>query len=93
MMILRNLAENIDTERKMTKRKLVSFLVPLLHRENEELVIAVAEFLRKLVLNPENLQAIATEGLIKIALPVTETTSEAGQKVKNTCAWLWLNWM
>ena len=80
--LLRNLAENLDTERKMMKRKLISFMVPLLHRDNEELVLLVAEFLRKLVLSPENLHVMVTENIVQAVLPLTERGSDAVEKVQ-----------
>ena len=84
--VLRNLAENVETERKMTKRKLVSYLIPMLHRDNEELVMLVADFLRKLVLNPENLQAMAADNIVQAVMPVTVKAPELGQKVIACCA-------
>ncbi len=65
----------------MIKRKLITFIVPLLHRENEELVLLVAEFLRKLVLSPEYLHAMVAENLVQVVLPLTERGSDAIEKV------------
>jgi hypothetical protein len=79
--VLRNLAENLDTERKMLKRKLVMFLVPLLSRENEELLALSAEFLRKIAMNAENLQAIVSENAVVAAMALANHGSDNVEKV------------
>jgi hypothetical protein len=52
--ILLNLAEDFGIEKKMKKRKIVSYLVKMLERNDFHLLIIVLLFLRKLSIVSEN---------------------------------------
>ena len=52
--ILLNLAEDINVEAKMRKRKLIPSLVAMLDRDNPDLVVLVLTFLKKLSIFKEN---------------------------------------
>uniref|UniRef100_A0A672I0P0 Kinesin associated protein 3 n=1 Tax=Salarias fasciatus TaxID=181472 RepID=A0A672I0P0_SALFA len=52
--LLLNLAEDTRTELKMRKRNIVGVLVKLLERDNEELLVLVVSFLKKLSIFLEN---------------------------------------
>ncbi|CAK4677879.1 hypothetical protein AeMF1_014559 [Aphanomyces euteiches] len=52
--VLFNLAEDIHTERKMVKKKIVNFLAKMLDRVNPDLVILTLGFLKKLSVFEEN---------------------------------------
>ncbi|KAG6611436.1 Kinesin-associated protein [Phytophthora cinnamomi] len=54
LLVLLNLAEDIHTERKMVKRKIVQFLAKLLDRVAPDLVILTITFLKKLSIFEEN---------------------------------------
>ncbi|KAJ0402145.1 hypothetical protein P43SY_000460 [Pythium insidiosum] len=56
--LLLNLAEDIHTERKMVKRKIVSFLVKMLDRVDPDLAILTLAFLKKLSIFEENKDAM-----------------------------------
>ncbi|KAE9359169.1 Kinesin-associated protein 3 [Phytophthora fragariae] len=56
--VLLNLAEDIHTERKMVKRKIVQFLTKLLDRVAPDLVILTIIFLKKLSIFEENKDAM-----------------------------------
>ncbi|KAH7476436.1 Kinesin-associated protein 3 [Phytophthora ramorum] len=56
--VLLNLAEDIHTERKMVKRKIVFFLTKLLDRVAPDLVILTITFLKKLSIFEENKDAM-----------------------------------
>ncbi|POM70749.1 Kinesin-associated protein [Phytophthora palmivora] len=56
--VLLNLAEDIHTERKMVKRKIVLFLTKLLDRVAPDLVILTITFLKKLSIFEENKEAM-----------------------------------
>ncbi|OWZ19116.1 Kinesin [Phytophthora megakarya] len=56
--MLLNLAEDIHTERKMVKRKIVLFLIKLLDRVAPDLVILTITFLKKLSIFEENKEAM-----------------------------------
>ncbi|KAI9979864.1 hypothetical protein PInf_027588 [Phytophthora infestans] len=56
--VLLNLAEDIHTERKMVKRKIVIFLTKLLDRVAPDLVILTITFLKKLSIFEENKDAM-----------------------------------
>mmetsp|Transcript_127751 Transcript_127751/g.238792 ORF Transcript_127751/g.238792 Transcript_127751/m.238792 type:complete len:804 (-) Transcript_127751:277-2688(-) len=49
LMVLRNLAENVAVERKFVGQRLCHFLVHMLSRHNEDLLIGALSFLHKLV--------------------------------------------
>jgi hypothetical protein len=48
------LAEDIKVEMKMVNKKMVSFLIQALSRDNPELLILVVSFLKKLSIFMEN---------------------------------------
>lgn len=52
--ILLNLAEDLTIERKMKKRKIVSYLVKMLDRDSVQLLMVVLSFLKKLSIFGEN---------------------------------------
>jgi hypothetical protein len=52
--ILLNLAEDSSIERKMKKRKIVTYLVRMLERNNKDLLIISLVFLKKLSIFGEN---------------------------------------
>ncbi|OQR96911.1 kinesin-associated protein [Thraustotheca clavata] len=56
--VLFNLAEDIHTERKMVKKRIVHFLAKMLDRVNPELVILTIGFLKKLSVFEENKNAM-----------------------------------
>jgi hypothetical protein len=52
--ILLNLADNIQIERKMKKRKIVTYLIKMLERNNIFLLLVSVTFLKKLSIFAEN---------------------------------------
>ncbi|RLN64169.1 hypothetical protein BBJ29_000317 [Phytophthora kernoviae] len=58
LLVLLNLAEDIHTERKMVKRKIVLFLTKLLDRVAPDLAILTITFLKKLSIFEENKDAM-----------------------------------
>ena len=60
--VLMNLAEDLDVERKMCKRGIVSLLTPLLERDNCVLLYLAVNFLRKLSIFEENKDAMVAQG-------------------------------
>ncbi|KUF92298.1 polyamine oxidase 4 [Phytophthora nicotianae] len=58
LLVLLNLAEDIHTERKMVKRKIVVFLTKMLDRVAPDLVILTITFLKKLSIFEENKDAM-----------------------------------
>ncbi len=56
--ILYNLAEDITIERKMMKRKIASYLVCMLERNNIFLLLCSVSFLKKLSVFAENKEAM-----------------------------------
>jgi len=52
--LLLNLAEDLNIERKMVKRKIVQLLVEMLDRSNLDLLYSVLNFLKKLSIFSEN---------------------------------------
>jgi len=52
--ILLNLAEDISIERKMKKRKISTYLIRLLERNNTHLIMITLIFLKKLSIFSEN---------------------------------------
>eukprot|EP00297_Palpitomonas_bilix_P002593 CAMPEP_0113875954 /NCGR_PEP_ID=MMETSP0780_2-20120614/5217_1 /TAXON_ID=652834 /ORGANISM="Palpitomonas bilix" /LENGTH=782 /DNA_ID=CAMNT_0000861977 /DNA_START=147 /DNA_END=2495 /DNA_ORIENTATION=+ /assembly_acc=CAM_ASM_000599 len=52
--LLLNLAEDVNIERKMKKRKIVPYLVLMLDRSDEELLVLACMFLKKLSIFKEN---------------------------------------
>lgn len=52
--ILLNLAEDLTIERKMKKRKIVSYLVKMLDRDSVQLLLVALTFLKKLSIFGEN---------------------------------------
>ena len=54
--LLLNLAEDLKVEMKMRNKSIVKMLVETLERENSELLILVASFLKKLSIFIENKQ-------------------------------------
>jgi hypothetical protein len=64
------MAENMELESKMVKRRLVNYLVPLLQRETKELVLLVMEFLRKLSITPEHREVIGAENTVPAVVAV-----------------------
>ncbi|TMW57386.1 hypothetical protein Poli38472_003311 [Pythium oligandrum] len=63
--VLLNLAEDIHTERKMVKRKIVAFLGKMLDRVDPDLVILTIGFLKKLSIFEENKDAMVELGAIE----------------------------
>ncbi|CAJ1404265.1 unnamed protein product [Effrenium voratum] len=69
--VLLNLAEEISTERKMVNRKMPHLLIQLLDRSQEDLLLVVLTFLKKLSVFEENKDQIAVpetlSNLVKLA--------------------------
>ncbi|KAG7401244.1 Kinesin-associated protein 3 [Phytophthora boehmeriae] len=63
--VLLNLAEDIHTERKMVKRKIVLFLTQLLDRVTPDLVILTITFLKKLSIFEENKDAMVELAVVE----------------------------
>lgn len=63
--VLLNLAEDIHTERKMVKRKIVQFLTKLLDRVAPDLVILTITFLKKLSIFEENKDAMVELSVVE----------------------------
>jgi len=59
-MVLLNLAEDISIEKKLVNRKMPLFLVQLLERTHEELLLVALQFLKKLSIFEENKDLINT---------------------------------
>ena len=58
--VLLNLAEDVQVERKMVKRKIVQYLAAMLDRTNAELLVLVVTFLKKLSIFQENKDDMAS---------------------------------
>lgn len=60
--LLLNLAEDTRTELKMRNKNIVGLLVRVLERDDEELLVLVVSFLKKLSIFLENKNDMASEG-------------------------------
>ncbi len=60
--LLLNLAEDTRTELKMRNKNIVHMLVKILDREDEELLLVVVSFLKKLSIFLENKNDMVREG-------------------------------
>ncbi|KAK9870464.1 hypothetical protein WA026_008023 [Henosepilachna vigintioctopunctata] len=63
--LLLNIAEDENIEEKMTKRNIVGLLIKALERQNEELLILVVTFLKKLSIMQCNKDAMASLNIIE----------------------------
>jgi len=68
--LLLNLSEDIKVEEKMKRRGATSLLVQLLGRSNDELLILVISFLKKLSLYGENKDAMVGSSIIEKITPL-----------------------
>ena len=68
--LLLNLSEDIKVEEKMKRRGVTSHLVQLLSRSNDELLILVISFLKKLSLYSENKDAMVSASIIEKLTPL-----------------------
>ena len=68
--LLLNLSEDIKVEEKMKRRGVTSHLVQLLTRSNDELLILVISFLKKLSLYAENKDAMVSASIIEKLTPL-----------------------
>ncbi|XP_040579516.1 kinesin-associated protein 3 [Lepeophtheirus salmonis] len=63
--LLLNLSEDSKTEEKMKKKRIIPMLVILLERDNEELLILVTSFLKKLSVYRENKDEMSEFGVVE----------------------------
>ncbi|XP_058806309.1 kinesin-associated protein 3 isoform X2 [Phymastichus coffea] len=63
--LLLNIAENVDVERKMTKKNVIGMLLKTLDRANSDLLILVVTFLKKLSILKENKDVMAEGNIIE----------------------------
>lgn len=63
--ILINLAEDINTEKKMLKKSLISYLVDMLDHKYEDLLILTLTFLKKLSIYEENKEELKSFKIIE----------------------------
>jgi hypothetical protein len=63
--ILLNMAEDPMIEKKMKKRKIITFLLRMLERNDFHLLIVSLLFLKKMSIVSENVQQIVEEGGLK----------------------------
>ena len=68
--LLLNLSEDVKVEEKMKRRGVVTLLVQLLARSNDELLILVISFLKKLSLYAENKDAMVSASIIEKISPL-----------------------
>ena len=68
--LLLNLSEDLKVEEKMRRRNITQILVQLLNRNNEELLILVVSFLKKLSLHIENKDDMVTASVIEKLAPL-----------------------
>ena len=68
--LLLNLSEDIKVEEKMKRKGVSGNLVQLLTRDNDELLILVISFLKKLSLYTENKDAMVTAGVVEKLSPL-----------------------
>ena len=61
--LLLNIAEDMHVEQKMRNKGLVSQLVSLLERANQELLILVVSFLKKMSIFVENKDEMVCDGM------------------------------
>jgi len=74
--ILLNLAEDINTEKKMVKKDLVQMLLAMLSRTNEDLLILAITFLKKLSMFEENISLFKDHKLIELSFRCMICTSQ-----------------
>ncbi|XP_057335526.1 kinesin-associated protein 3 [Microplitis mediator] len=63
--LLLNIAENTDVERKMRKKNVISMIIKTLDRTNNDLLILIITFLKKLSIFRENKDVMANENIIE----------------------------
>ena len=68
--LLLNLSEDIKVEEKMKRRGVAGLLVQLLARDNDELLILVISFLKKLSLYTENKEAMVASSVVEKLSPL-----------------------
>ena len=73
--LLLNIAEDESIEEKMTKRNIVGLLVKALERENEELLVLVVTFLKKLSIMQCNKDGMAGLGIVEKLPKLLESNS------------------
>ncbi|XP_003391582.2 PREDICTED: kinesin-associated protein 3-like [Amphimedon queenslandica] len=74
--LLYNLAELPAIEQKMKNKGIVSYLTRLLSRSNEELIILIVSFLKKLSIYGENKDEMAKEKILKRLLQLIPSKNE-----------------
>jgi len=74
--VLLNLAEDVNVERKMKKRKIVSLLCQVLPRKSPELVLLALTFLKKLSIFKENKDEMAENHVVELVAPYVDNQSE-----------------
>jgi len=63
--LLLNLAEDLQIERKMKNRQVISLLMSMLERNNPDLLFIVLNFLKKLSIFGENKNEMRDQGIIE----------------------------
>jgi hypothetical protein len=79
--VLLNLAQDLNVEVKMLRKGLIKMLCTMLPRRNEELLIVVVTFLKKLSIFKENKDALVEAGLVQQIPPLLPARDPIMQRV------------